>query len=367
MLVRRHGPECGKGDDKGGSRNHLQSQSLKRLLVRSLLLPGVVAPFSLFMKHRAVIFMLHRFHDSDLGTEGHDPARLRNVLMHLRKKHYHLLSLEELFRRWLAEENLERVVVFTIDDGYLEHATVAAPVFAEFDCPVTTFAATGFLDGRLWFWWDQIAYVFAHTERRSVSLALAGVALNYHWQDEHSRRRAHEDFAERCTDVSDVERLEAIRRLMAQAEVEPPSQPPLRYAPMSWDQARTCEKKGMFFGPHTVTHPVLSRTSDDESTAEIAGSWQRLCSELRHPAPIFCYPNGRLGDFGQREVATIKKLGLIGAVTGVSAYAEAEHFRNSLPSPYHVPRFGYPDNLAQVIQIVSGFERVKRSLLGRES
>src|ERR1700686_382207 len=181
---------------KGGSRNHLQSQSLKRLLIRSLLLPGVVAPFSPFMKGRAAIFMLHRFRDPDLGTEGHDPALLRNVLIHLRKKHYHLLSLEEPFRRWMAEENLERVVVFTIDDGHLEHATVAAPIFAEFDCPVTTFAATGFLDGRLWCWWDQITYVFAHTERRSVSLALAGVELNYHWQDEDSRRRAHEDFAE---------------------------------------------------------------------------------------------------------------------------------------------------------------------------
>jgi peptidoglycan/xylan/chitin deacetylase (PgdA/CDA1 family) len=350
-----------------GATNHLQSQSLKRLLIRPFLLPGVVALFSPFMKERATIFMLHRFRDLDLGTEGHDPALLRTVLAHLRKKHYHLLSLEELFRRWIAGETLERVVVFTIDDGYSDHATVAAPVFAEFDCPVTTFAATGFLDGRLWFWWDQIAYVFAHTERRSVSLALAGVELNYHWQDEHSRRRAHEDFAERCTDVSDVERLEAIRRLVAQAEIEPPSRPPLGYAPMSWDQARTCEKKGMSFGPHTVTHPILSRTSDDKSAAEITSSWQRLSSELCHPVPIFCYPNGRLADFGEREVATMKNLGLIGAVTGVSAYAKAEYFRNSLPFPYRVPRFGYPDNLPQVIQVVSGFERFKRWLLGRES
>ncbi len=171
----------------------------------------------------------------------------------------------------------------------------------------------------------------------------------------------------RCTDVSDTERLEAIHRLISEADVEPPSQPPLCYAPMSWDQARACEKNGMSFGPHTVTHPVLSRTSDEKSASEIAGGWERLRAEVRGPVPIFCYPNGRLADFGDREVATMKSLGLIGAVTGVSAYARAQPFRDSNQYPYRVPRFGYLDSLPQVIQVVSGLERFKRSLLGRES
>ncbi len=30
---------------------------------------------------------------------------------------------------------------------------------------------------------------------------------------------------------------------------------------MSWDQARLCEERGMTFGPHTVTHPILSRAA----------------------------------------------------------------------------------------------------------
>ncbi len=107
----------------------MQDSSLKRLLLQSLLLPGVVSPFSVFLKGRAAIFMLHRFRDRDLGTEGHDPVLLRQVLGYLRQKRYQLLSLQELFRRWKAGENLERAVVFTIDDGYLDHAIVAATAF----------------------------------------------------------------------------------------------------------------------------------------------------------------------------------------------------------------------------------------------
>lgn len=39
-------------------------------------------------------------------------------------------------------------------------------MFAEFDCPFTTFLTTGFLDRTLWFWWDRIEYVFCHAVRR---------------------------------------------------------------------------------------------------------------------------------------------------------------------------------------------------------
>ena len=32
-------------------------------------------------------------------------------------------------------------VVFTMDDGYFDQATVGGAIFAEFDCPVTTFVS----------------------------------------------------------------------------------------------------------------------------------------------------------------------------------------------------------------------------------
>jgi peptidoglycan/xylan/chitin deacetylase (PgdA/CDA1 family) len=308
--------------------------------------------------------MLHRFRSPELGVEGHDPEFLRRTLAYLRRQRYCLLSLEKLFLG-LGDGGLAgRTAVFTIDDGYLDHAVVAAPVFAEFDCPVTTFVTTGFVDGRLWFWWDQIEYIFAQTAHPGLRLSLAGAELHYGWTDHHSRRRCHRDFAVRCTDVSEEERQRAIQALALQAEVELPFTPPPRFAPMSWDQARACEGRGMTFGPHTVTHPILARTPDAQSAEEISGSWQELQREVRHPIPIFCYPNGREVDFGAREVATLRRLGFIGAVTGVSNYASSRTFRASAEAPYNLPRLDYPDTLPRVVQYVSGFERFKRLLRG---
>ena len=333
----------------------------KELLLNLLLLPGASAPFSLLMNGRASIFMLHRFSQPDLGIEGHDPRLLRQVLAYLRKNEYLLLSLEELFRHLRERSMVRRAVVFTIDDGYLDHALVAAPIFAEFDCPVTTFVTTGFLDGRLWFWWDQVRHVFMHTSRHELRLYLAGVELHYRWADAPARHRCQQDFAVRCTNVIEADRRQAINCLVAEADVEVPHLPPPAFAPMSWEQARACERRGMSFGPHTVTHPILSRTPDGQSLEEISRSWERLQYEMRQPVPIFCYPNGRLADFGAREIATLRRLGLVGAVTGVNEYADVG-FRSGSEYLYQVPRFGYPDTVARVVQYVSGFERLKRLL-----
>lgn len=346
-------------------RGRLNTGRLKGILLRTLLLPGASLPFATLMKGRATVFMLHHFRWPEMGVEGHDPGILRQFLAYLRRKRFNLLPLDDLFRGFIEGQPLRRAVAFTIDDGYLDQAAVGAPVFAEFDCPVTTFVTTGFLDGHLWFWWDQIEYVFKHTARREIQVSLGDARLTYAWKDEAGCRRAQADFMAQCKEVPNAARLEGIRRLSTAAEVELPVRPPPCYSPMSWDQVRACEQRGMTFGPHTVTHPILSHTPDDQSQREICESWDRLHAEVQKPVAVFCYPNGRLQDFGAREVATLRKLGFLGGVIGRPGYADSSRFRGSPGGPFEVPRFGFPHTLPLVVQFVTGFERFKQ-LLRRE-
>ena len=338
---------------------------LKTLALQMLMLPGAEALFSPFARGRGVVFMLHRFRSPENPDEGYDATSIRRALAHLRRAKYRLLSIEELLRHALEEGRVpDRSVAFTIDDGYLDHATVAAPLFAEFDCPVTTFVTTGFLDRQLWFWWDRIAYAFSNTRRREVQVSLADRILEYRWQSTGERAVAQAAFIERCKEVPDEAKHAGIAHLAAALEVDLPKEPPPRYAPMSWSQLRECERLGMTFGPHTVTHPVLSRVSDQSSRWELATSWERLQAEATAPMPVFCYPNGRPSDFSAREMNTLQQLGFLGAVVGWDGFVSARSARSDAHARFGVRRFPYPDDLPHLVQFVSGVECAKAMLRG---
>jgi peptidoglycan/xylan/chitin deacetylase (PgdA/CDA1 family) len=307
--------------------------------------------------------MLHRFADPERGVAGCDPGHLRAALAYLVKHKYELLELEPLLARLAGDgPPAGGAVAFTIDDGYAEQATVAAPLFAAFDCPVTTFVCTGFLDGALWLWWDRIEHIFRESERGWAKASLADAVLEYRWRDARQRDLAQADFIERCKRATDADKTAAIAELARTAEVELPAEPPQHYAPMTWDQVRACEAKGMRFGPHSVTHPVLSRTTQKAAEREIVGSWMRVRAEARRPTPVFCYPNGGHEDFGDREIAILRGSGLAAALAAVPGYADASSFRDPAGGPYRVQRYGFPDTMPHMIQYVSGIERLKQSL-----
>src|SRR5689334_9960024 len=130
--------------------DHPARRSLSRRLFRRLMaLPALPEYLAGFTHSEATIFMAHRFCVPELGISGHDPQNLRAILSQLRRRRYDLISIEEIFRRLREREPLERAVAFTIDDGYYDVGQIAAPIFADFDCPVTVFVITDFLDGKI--------------------------------------------------------------------------------------------------------------------------------------------------------------------------------------------------------------------------
>jgi peptidoglycan/xylan/chitin deacetylase (PgdA/CDA1 family) len=319
------------------------TSAIKRIVPSVLAHPLVRAPLAPARRGRAAIFMLHRFRDDARGVSGHEPTAVRAVLAYLRRARYPILSLRELFDRLLdGGPPIDGAVAFTIDDGYADHVEIAAPLFAEFECPVTTFVTTGFVDGQVWMWWDRIDYTFTHTTR-------------WHWPSDAERRAAQQAVIDRCKLVSDTDKLAMIQALATEFDVTLPATAPDQYAPMTWDQMRGAEARGMDFAPHTVTHPILSRATDDGARHEIGESWERLRAEARRPVPVFCYPNGQPGDFGPREMTILRETGLRGAVVGwPPGYADVRDVNRSADARWTVHRFADADRVSTVAQCASG-------------
>ena len=338
--------------------------SLKRLLrsgvIRASCHPVVGRLFRPVTSDLAAIFTLHRIHDPALGVSGHTPEFLRKTLGYLRQEGYNLISLEDVYKRLRGEiPPLRKAVVFTMDDGFIDQATIAAPIFAEFDCPLTIFLITGFLDRILWPWDDQVNYVFSTTKQQQLSLRIGDNNLQYEIVSTAQRIECAKDFRDRVKLVTELEMLQALDGLSRNAEVNIPKEPVFPHLPMTWDMARKLEKEGVTFAPHTVSHPILSRLTRERVQYEIGESWRRVREELARPLPVFAYPTGRRIDFGIREIRILEDMGLSGAITMEPGPMDMAKCKDRRYARYQVNRYALPNNIEDVMQYCSWMEPAK--------
>jgi peptidoglycan/xylan/chitin deacetylase (PgdA/CDA1 family) len=338
---------------------------LKRLLAGAATSAPAMALLSPFLPRNAAVLFLHRFSIRDLGVNGHDPATLRRDLEYLRRRKYDIIAVSDLVAHIDKGIPLKRPsVVFTVDDGYADFAEVAAPIFAAYDCPVTVFLITDFVSGRLWNWFDRVPWIFDHTELDRLHLQIAGQLCSRHWTNAAEAAAVSEEIVELLKRVSDAEKEALIRALSDQMEVSPPRAVPARDRAMSWDQVRECARRGATFGPHTVTHPILSQVDSVRSDREIMDSWQTLRAQTESAVPVFCYPNGTPLDFSDREKRSVARAGMSAALSTVQLSVSSRSIVERSVDRFAIPRYPYPESLNAFIQIVSGIEALKAPVIG---
>lgn len=300
------------------------------------------------------VFTLHRFAVPDLGVPGHDPAEVADTLAQLRRHRIPILKLQEVVDAVHVGRSLpRRAAVFTVDDGYFDFAEFGAPIFASFDCPVTVFLVTGFLDGTCWLWWDKIRYIMTNGSPR-VAACLSSSGGRVTGAEDRIAWSAGVSAA--MTRIPHAEIAGLTSFLAEQGEVVLPERPPEASRPMTWDAVRALQGGLVAFGPHTITHPILPNTETSVAAHEIHGSWNRLREMLTDPLPVFSYPNG---DHGPREVGLVRAAGLVDAVSTVPTYLKADKGPQDPEVAFRIPRFPYPDQTEGLVLTVSGFRRIQ--------
>lgn len=188
----------------------------------------------------------------------------------------------------------------------------------------------------------------------------------YRWTTADERVQVTATLVDQLKTVPDAEVSTVIAALAEQLEVTLPRQAPAWCAPMTWSEIRSCVSRGAEIGPHTLSHPILSRTGGARAAAEIRGSWERLREEIPDPLAVFCYPNGDPGSFTAREIELVKDLGLRAAMSTFQEHVTVPIWDApsdpAAPNRFALPRFTYPPSHAHLVQIVSGLERAKGTL-----
>lgn len=305
------------------------------------------------------VFMLHRIAQEGKPNNGKTTlAHLHNCLGYLADNGYTFISLEKLILALKQKQKLPpRSIVFTMDDGYLDQAEIAAPVFLEHNCPLTFFVITGMLDHKVWPWDIQVSWIIESSKKSFLESCPSIKSLNLNLDKNISKRVLRRSVQESLKKMNAGAISDMIQCLSADADVTTPADPLHCYQPMTWDLARLLEDQGICFAPHSVSHNILSRLDCELMEKEIKNSWLTIEKELNHPLKVFCYPNGCSTDFGKREIEVLKNNGYMGAM---STRADIVKYSDvSDDQIFSLPRLALPANMTDLIQYCSWMECIR--------
>jgi peptidoglycan/xylan/chitin deacetylase (PgdA/CDA1 family) len=219
------------------------------------------------------------------------------------KNFYNPISLDHLLTWLQGNESLpDFPALVTFDDGYRDNFIHAAPILQRQNCPAVIFLTTGYINKKQGFYWDVSAYCFTWTNRRVVDLPLLGKRTRSRVTGWNSVLK---EWVEKLKLSNESEKQQAMLNLPSLLEVEVPDDAFAR-AMMTWDEVRELQSKGISFGAHTVSHPILARIPLEQAAREMTESKQRIEHELNLPTRAFAYPNGQRTDITP-EIETLAK------------------------------------------------------------
>jgi peptidoglycan/xylan/chitin deacetylase (PgdA/CDA1 family) len=300
------------------------------------------APLARAVTHsQARVLMYHRF-GAGAGSRRLDPAVFARQLEYL-VRHFRVAALSDVVRALRSGQRLPRgLVAITIDDGYGDFVDLAYPVLQRFGTPATVFAATRFLDGTYWLWFDALHYLLHTTRVPALRVTLAGSRLSLDLSSAPSRERAWSAVGTHCLGMDPATRNSTIEHLQHVLQVPLPAAPTNDYRAMSWAEAAGLDPSLVTIGSHTCTHPVLSRCTDAEIEWEIAHSRRTIAGRLGRRVDAFCYPNGQPEDYDIRCVNAVKAAGYTcatvahGATVGTGSDV---YTLERMAAPFELPRF----------------------------
>ena len=279
--------------------------------------------------------MYHNFS----GPNGTDPDALnvegtRRQFTYLRR-HFRVVPLLQLAEQTSSHRLDPYTVALTIDDGRRNGYEFLFPLLKEFELPATFFVVSSFIRGEDWIWTDKVIWLSEQPNRPTElvpgKLDVVFRSLNRIRPEERNSR------------------LEAMAKSVG---VTIPRTVPAKYAPCSWGELREMADSGLVeIGSHTVTHPILSSITDEESWDELTRSQSQIEEGMGRRVSAFCFPNGMSGDVRPRQIRQVAEAGYYCSVLA--------HFGmvNSGSDRYQLPRIGMTrkSSTEQLAKYLDGF------------
>lgn len=254
-----------------------------------------------------------------VGTEGIPyyctlPVPQFEMQMKFLREHFRLLSLGQMCEELKNPAAHENGVVVTFDDGYSDLHTYALPILRKYEIPATVYLTADCIETGEVAWYDRLFLALQAATGDALEIPFAGgvrVELG-------TPQQRIEDGVQI---VSLLRRTPVAERMRFCAALEEHVNLPadkLSGRMLTWKQVHEMRSAGIFFGSHTLSHPVLSQLPAEDVHKELREARSILEERLGEPVLDFAFPFGRPDDCGPVAEAAAIRCGYRSAVTTTS-------------------------------------------------
>jgi peptidoglycan/xylan/chitin deacetylase (PgdA/CDA1 family) len=236
--------------------------------------------------------------------------------------------------KWLDDGGSipRKSVLVTLDDGYRNNLTEAAPILRRLGVPGLINVSTGYIGASRMLWPDEVYWRILSWPDRMLPMPGRTDDMSAP-RDRLHRRVLAARIRESCKRIRHCDLSQYLARLRT---VEIPAPRSEIAAFMSWDEVRALSRQGFDIGSHTVNHPILTEVDPDGLETELTESKRVIERELGMPCPYFAYPNGGPFDVSDRVIEAVRRAGYRFAFTVTGRLAVQGQ------SPYAIDRVYIP-------------------------
>jgi peptidoglycan/xylan/chitin deacetylase (PgdA/CDA1 family) len=288
-----------------------------------------------FYSGRGQILVFHRVIPPSRRERIHNhlsleisPALLEDIIGFFRRKNYDFIDLDML-PAWL-EENFKtnrKFVIFTFDDGYKDNLEFAYPVFKKHKVPFTIYITSSFPDKRAIIWWYIIEDIILNNNHIQYKFPVGSINIKTNSSQMKERTFLRLRKLINCLHDKNLEsELSGFFEKYGYSTVDNNG-----HMVLDWDEISALSRDPLVtIGAHTLNHFNLRNLTKEQSLHEILESKKLIESKTDREVLHFAYP---FGEFGSREIESVKECNFLSATTTVNANVFHEHLLHQFSLP----------------------------------
>ncbi|MBP1850322.1 polysaccharide deacetylase family protein [Rhizobium halophytocola] len=268
---------------------------------------------------RGVIFTLHHvrpYAHRGTNTIRHleiTPEFLDAAIRRLKADGYRFVRLDEVPDLLGRPDDDRPFAVFTLDDGFIDNAVHAMPVFARHQVPFTIFVCEGFSERTHTLWWETLDLVVNRLD--NVTFDCGAGPRQFALTTPSQRVTAALAIGAAITSGREADGVARLDHLARENGIDPLA----LTAELVMDRkalAELARQPLVTLGAHTVSHRSLARMAPEEAEAEMRHSRAYVSSAFgdRH-GMVFAYPYGDERSVSDATIAAADRSGFAAAVT----------------------------------------------------